>query len=59
MKKNILGGLVIMFVTLSLFLMIDMFSKGKDANPQLSEVEVLDSDTDQKDLATTDTEEED
>ena len=34
MKKNVLGGLAVMFVTLSLFFMMDMVSKNKVSQTQ-------------------------
>ncbi|WP_353777035.1 hypothetical protein [Winogradskyella sp. 3972H.M.0a.05] len=57
MKKNILGALVILFVTVALFLMMDDISKSKNPEPQINKVEVKDPDA-QQDLATTDSEEE-
>ncbi|MCB0447114.1 MAG: hypothetical protein KDD03_06315 [Gelidibacter sp.] len=36
MKKNLLGAIVIFFVTLAFLLMIDDISKSKNAEPQKS-----------------------
>ena len=58
MKKNILGALVILFVTVALFLMMDDISRSKNPEPQVNKVEIQDQDN-KPDLATTDLEKED
>lgn len=56
MKKNILGAIVVFFVTIAFILIIDDISKSKDPQNQLQDVEVYDNNQ-QPDIATTDIEE--
>ncbi len=59
MRKNILGAVVIFFVTLAFLLMLDDITNYEHPKPQVS-VEVYDADSDQgkqSEMATTDFEE--
>lgn len=56
MRKNILGAVVIFFVTLAFLLMIDDITSNGNHEPQTNNVEVYDQNN-QPDLATLDKEE--
>ncbi len=61
MKNNILGGLVIFFVVVACLLMIDDISSTNEEQVRYQTAEVIqqpDEDTNQTDLAVTDTEDE-